>query len=350
MWPLLSIALLSQDYVRSGVVKARVMIMWTIPRSRATLSYLMITTSKNNTKRSVRDRTNVTHLFCSWRCVKEDYLHHFSLPWLDLLAWVLIMKLMPTYYQKLDVILNNIGRFCKLPAWRKDFKREWEKATKKPITMPLNKRYWPNVKRFVCTCLHFVVSRFLLCKHLVQQFHLVEPQFFLQVTWNWCLPFWSHPSIKLLAAANDVTELEQLGATEADDGDGDAFNWANTAGYDIEDPGIESEDDNGLIDTEGQGSEVDKVMFKEKMEDYICIIWGFCNSLEYQVKFQDPQFLKTLEKDGAGFFRLVQNCLSCERWHNSSQKVSPSTWERTTSNAMFYHMCPSCNHGTWSSL
>ncbi|EDR07055.1 uncharacterized protein LACBIDRAFT_299388 [Laccaria bicolor S238N-H82] len=36
-----------------------------------------------------------------WRRVKEDYLHHFSLPRLDLLAWVLIKKLAPTYYRKL---------------------------------------------------------------------------------------------------------------------------------------------------------------------------------------------------------------------------------------------------------
>ncbi|KAN0136763.1 hypothetical protein V8E53_005533, partial [Lactarius tabidus] len=38
---------------------------------------------------------------CSWQCVKGDYLYHFSLPQLDLLAWVLITKLVPTYYQKL---------------------------------------------------------------------------------------------------------------------------------------------------------------------------------------------------------------------------------------------------------
>jgi hypothetical protein len=73
--------------------------------------------------------------------VKEDYLLHFSLPWLDLLTWVLITKLMPTYYQKLDVIMNDIGRFRELPTWRKEFKREWKNAMKTPITMPLNERY-----------------------------------------------------------------------------------------------------------------------------------------------------------------------------------------------------------------
>jgi hypothetical protein len=37
--------------------------------------------------------------------VKEDFLHHFSLPHLDLLAWVLVTKLAPTYYRKLEVML-----------------------------------------------------------------------------------------------------------------------------------------------------------------------------------------------------------------------------------------------------
>jgi len=79
-------------------------------------------------------------------------------------------------------MLNDIGRFRELPKWRKDFKAQWKKAIRTPITMPLNKRYQPDVKQFVCTCLQFIVSRFLICKHLVQQFHPVNLQFFLEVT------------------------------------------------------------------------------------------------------------------------------------------------------------------------
>ena len=73
--------------------------------------------------------------------MKENYLHHFSLPRLDLLAWVLITKLVPTYYRKLEVMLTDIGRFCELPKWRKDFKAEWKKAMNTLITMPLNEKY-----------------------------------------------------------------------------------------------------------------------------------------------------------------------------------------------------------------
>ena len=114
--------------------------------------------------------------------MKGDYLHHFSLPCLDLLTWVLVTKLTPSYYRKLEVMLNDIGRFCELPKWQKDFKFDWLQAMRMPITMPINEKYHPNAKDFVCTCPRFAVSRFLLCKHVVQLFRLVNPRFFLEVT------------------------------------------------------------------------------------------------------------------------------------------------------------------------
>jgi hypothetical protein len=302
----------------------------------------------------------------SWRRVKGDYLHHFSLPRLDLLAWVLITKLAPTYYHKLEVMSNDTGRIRELPKWRKDFKAEWKKAMNTPITMPMNDAYRPNVKRFVCTCPRFAVSRFLLCKHIVQLFHPVNPQFFLEVTQNRTLPFWSHRSLKPLATATDDTEdtesdldhLLEKGGNEGDGDDGgdEPYNRLNMAGYNIEDgsdkggdnegdEGDDGDGDDGLIDTEEWGVNTDKT-YREKMENYIRIIREFCDGLEYQVKFQDPRFLTTLEKDGAGFIRLAQNCLSRERRLNSSQAASPSTWERATANALFYRARPSRNHAT----
>ena len=274
--------------------------------------------------------------------MKGDYLYHFSLPRIDLLAWILITKLAPTYYQKLEVMLNDIGRFRELPKWRKDFKAEWIKAMRAQITMPMNERYRPDIKRFVCTCPQFVVSRFLLCKHLVQQFCPVDPRFFLEVTRNRTLPIWSHPLLKPLPTATDVTEPDcpkTVAGNENDPVDDPVYDRLNLAAYTID-------DDDGLIDTEGGGERTEKNAVKEKMEDYIRIIRNFCDGLEYQLKFQDPRFLTTLEKDGAGFITLAQNCLSRERRQNSSRAVSPSTWERSTANAMFYRARPSHAHGT----
>ncbi|KAF8209756.1 hypothetical protein K438DRAFT_1571712, partial [Mycena galopus ATCC 62051] len=36
-----------------------------------------------------------------WRRIKKDFLHHFHKPRLDLLVWILVVKLAPRYYRRL---------------------------------------------------------------------------------------------------------------------------------------------------------------------------------------------------------------------------------------------------------
>ncbi|KAH8978339.1 hypothetical protein EDB92DRAFT_1821650 [Lactarius akahatsu] len=213
--------------------------------------------------------------------------------------------------------------------------------------MPLNDKYQPDVRQFVCTCLQFVVSQFLVCKHLVQHFHPVNPQFFLEVTQNRSVPFWAHPSLEPLSIAAERIEVDQAMATNSDGGHNvnvEAYHHLNTARNKFEDmgPGSEDDDSDGLIDTWEKGNS--EKTCKEELEDYIRIIRDFCDGLEFQVKFEDPRFLRTLEKEGAGFIRLAQNCLSRERRFNSSRASSPSTWERTTTKALFYRSHPSPCH------
>ncbi|KAJ6586198.1 hypothetical protein B0H19DRAFT_925748, partial [Mycena capillaripes] len=69
-------------------------------------------------------------------------------------------------------------------------------------------------------------------------------------------------------------------------------------------------------------------------------IRDFADGLEYQRQFQDSRMLDTLEREGASFLRLADNCLSRERRVNSTRSTAPSTWERSTSNAMFYRTRP----------
>ncbi|KAI9446940.1 hypothetical protein BJY52DRAFT_1093417, partial [Lactarius psammicola] len=97
--------------------------------------------------------------------------------------------------------------------------------------------------------------------------------------------------------------------------------------------------DDELIDTWEKGDS-EKKTCKEELENHIRLICDFCDGLEFQVKFQDPRFLRTLERDGAGFLRLARNCLSRERRLNSSRTASPSTWESSTANALFYRSHP----------
>ncbi|KAJ7721079.1 hypothetical protein DFH07DRAFT_691115, partial [Mycena maculata] len=46
-----------------------------------------------------------------WRRIKHDFLHHFHMPRCDLLVWILVTKLAPCYYRKLDRLLTDTGRY-----------------------------------------------------------------------------------------------------------------------------------------------------------------------------------------------------------------------------------------------
>jgi hypothetical protein len=276
-------------------------------------------------------------IFNSWRRIKKDFLHHFHSPRLDLLVWILMVKLAPAYYRKLDLALVDIGRYCELPAWQKDFKHAWIKANKSPITLPLNERYCPDPVRWVCTCPQFVVDHFLICKHLVQAVHPVHPVFFLEVKRNRTLPFWSHPSLIPLSdnhtqasASIPATTVESLDSTQPTSPEND---------YDG-DHGVDGSDDelSELIDMRQDG----RATYRETMKTHVDAIRDFCDGLEYQIQFEDQRFLDTLEREGAHFLRLMENCLSRERCSNSTRpgSIAPAMWEQSTANAMFYRTRP----------
>ena len=64
--------------------------------------------------------------------------------------------------------------------------------------MPMNDAYQLKVEEWVCTCPAFAISRFLVCKHLIQQMQKVPPTFFLEVVRFCELPVWRHKSLRLL--------------------------------------------------------------------------------------------------------------------------------------------------------
>ncbi|TFK32527.1 hypothetical protein BDQ12DRAFT_701128 [Crucibulum laeve] len=206
-------------------------------------------------------------------------------------------------------MLNDIGCFCTLPKWRKEFKAEWKKAAKMSIILPLNDSYQLDPIHFVCTCPQFIISRFLVCKHLVQSFHTVNPVFFLQVSCNHVPPFWSHPTLIPINSSIEYTEPVVL-IPEHIDLEG-------------------SDSDDNVVDT-AEGGEGQHTTFHEQMASHIKLLQDFCDGLKYQ----------TLEKDGAGMFRLERNCLSCEHWLKSTHTSAHTTWESSMANTMFYRSHP----------
>ncbi|KAI6042139.1 hypothetical protein EDC04DRAFT_2564610 [Pisolithus marmoratus] len=198
---------------------------------------------------------------------------------------------MPTYHNKLDHLLSDTGRFHELSSWQKKFKSQWQQASMTSITLPLSPKYHPDTHKWVCTCPQFIKSRFLVCKHLVQAMHPVSPTFFLEV-----------------ARRGSIGEREMSKGEEDEEPDG---NMVDTAAV----------------------VKMDQQTFKD--------------GLEYQIQFGDHQMLNTVEREGTLFIWLMENCLDHERRENSSHMRSPTTWDKTMANMMFYHSCPAVTeHGT----
>ncbi|KAG1874931.1 hypothetical protein F4604DRAFT_2008937 [Suillus subluteus] len=268
-----------------------------------------------------------------WRRIKVDYLYHFSKPRIDLLAWILVTKLAPSYSKKLDHLLHDTGRFRELSSWRKSFKSEWQQALETPITMPMNAKYRPDVGKWVCTCPHFIKSRFLVCKHLVQDVHIVSPVFFLEVQCNRTLPFWSHPSLVPLRDSLPPNSMVQQTLQYSVRGEEDTHeNTTGVGGNMFDGENEEAEDE--FVDT--AAGRMDTRTFQERFEAHIKNLRDFCDGLQYQIQFNDHRMLNAVEREGASFIRLMENCLGREKRENSSRQRSPTTWERETSNAMFY--------------
>jgi hypothetical protein len=67
-----------------------------------------------------------SQLYTSWHRIKRDFLSHFANPRLDLLAWVIVMKLQPQYVRIAQKTQYLTGRPRDARAWRKSFKADWK--------------------------------------------------------------------------------------------------------------------------------------------------------------------------------------------------------------------------------
>lgn len=219
------------------------------------------------------------------------------MPRCDLLVWILVTKLAPSYYVKLDRLLVQTGRYRELCSWRKDFKKEWRNLETRQITFPINDAYKPRTDKWTCTCPAFVTSRFLICKHLIQDVERVPPVFFLEVKRHRTAPFWRHKALKL----NQDRAIDEGGAQAqaADDDDNDE------GGADDEDDDLDFDD---VVEARGDGS-----TFEEAINADIDLIAEFVQSLRHQVQFRDQRMLNALEREGAGFLRLARACMGKEK-------------------------------------
>ncbi|KAK1235050.1 hypothetical protein PQX77_001735, partial [Marasmius sp. AFHP31] len=78
----------------------------------------------------------------------------------------------------------------------------------------------------------------------------------------------------------------------------------------------------------------------EEMEHLIRNLKSFTSGLEYQVQFRDKRFLTNLQRQGAGFLRIMGSCLEKEIRQNRDGGPPTGTWSAEMAPAMYYRTQP----------
>ena len=148
----------------------------------------------------------------------------------------------------------------------------------------------------------------------------VPPKFFLEVKRGGA-PFWNHPSLKPL----------DIKPTQTGDREGSSENAHVLHELEVDD-GIErgnsdsdDDDDEYFVDVGREGQ-----TFDETVEWWIRTMREFADSLDYQRQFRDGRMLQALEREGAGFKRLMTAYLTKERRMRNTRGNHPSKWEQET--------------------
>jgi hypothetical protein len=106
-------------------------------------------------------------------------------------------------------------------------------------------------------------------------------------------------------------------------------------------PTVGPEDDSELAAIQAHAT------YDERLSARISDLRNFINVLEYQQQFADPRFLDVVDREGAAFFRLLEQCQRRENAENSTRTAAPTTWGASNINTMFLRTRPSlADHDT----
>lgn len=144
-----------------------------------------------------------------WSLLKKHYLVLHNRPRVDFVIHLMETQLVGKYQNDYD--LRRSGRA--LPTWFKQYTAEWKKLKGTPV----KKTYSTNVAMWTCSCLSFLGSRFMICKHLVQRSEWIEYRDLVRSR---------HPPFISSARSENrhfalCEELPQAGDEEADSEDND---------------------------------------------------------------------------------------------------------------------------------
>lgn len=227
------------------------------------------------------------------------------------------------------MFLQNATRYREVSAWRKSFRAEWRKCEDRAIgnAEHVEHAYRPDVKRWVCTCPAFLVSRFLICKHLIQLLHRVPTTFFRTAQRNRTTPFWKHA---------DLVPLTEEVPDEPDNAVAVAASFAEMR----HDPDIPDDEDDDFLDDDEPAWLASTATFEAEIDHDIALLEDFVAGLKHQRQFKDFRVVEAVRRQGAGMLRLAEALQKKEKNVQINGGRRQNTWSSETSSVMFFHPRP----------
>jgi hypothetical protein len=258
------------------------------------------------------------HQYHSWRRIKVDFLKHFHNPRLDLLIWILVEKLAPTYQPKLDALQSN-GRYRHRPAWRKAMKSDFRRCARVKLGCdPEDSLYVTDPHLWTCTCPHLATSRFLVCKHLVQACEPIPARFFLVVpARNRQAPFWRHPLLvpkgghRIPFDEDTFRRPDPTTILEDSDNDSDS-------------PDDDNDDDDMAPRVRELALPFDEAYLQTRHD----LLWLLA-ALDHNAMFRDMRFIDLVRARCMSAFSLVNQLRDLQaRTDSGRAELQPTTWGR----------------------
>ncbi|KAF8197642.1 hypothetical protein K438DRAFT_1967191 [Mycena galopus ATCC 62051] len=183
-----------------------------------------------------------------WRNIKHRDLAEFNRPRLDLVTHIVVTNVLPRVKRRLEYIRGErrMGRGGEVAGWQKDFRSAWKdysctdehRLVAKELTMLKTSKstkhraerleqiaaegdrepgsYYTHLEKWVCSCPAFLISRFLLCKHLVREANtilnnkpLTDLSFFANLRRNHFPPYYSIAGIHHTVGSSSDEEDEE---------------------------------------------------------------------------------------------------------------------------------------------
>ncbi|KAI0994209.1 hypothetical protein K3495_g13973, partial [Podosphaera aphanis] len=246
-----------------------------------------------------------------WCRVKHSYLHDYNRPRIDLVAYIILSRLIPDTYDKLQILLSKDLRRGTM-SWRLAFKQMWQKLESEQCPPALFSEYATNPHSWTCACFPFANSRFLLCKHLVASVQPIKDRwtFFRTIKRQRTCPFWKDAQ---LCANEDLFPQSQEVSVIADIPSSD------------EDEILSSEDDLGFEDNISATFEPHETNAVVQVDEAIKLFDDFADLVRHQRSIGATRFFERLRETRA--YREIEGVMA-DLTRRERQQVMPRTWDR----------------------